>query len=352
MTPLGPHLTVFLREYLPSQREMSVQTSDTYSYAFQLLVCFAAERLKIAPSALSVEQIDAALVLAFLEHLEKGRKNCARTRNSRLAAIKTFFKFLEYRLPSCLEQVRRVRAIPVKKTDEVIVGYLTREEIQAVLDAPDPGCHDGLRDRAMLHLAYAGGLRVSELVGLQLSDLKLGAQSTVHVMGKGRRERILPLWKETATTLRDWVKVREPRGSSTALFQNARGELMTRSGFKYILAKHVHTASAKQPSLTDKRVSPQTMRHSCAMHTLQSTGDIRKVALWLGHASLQSTEVYFVRIQRRSWRQWPHWCRPTFDAATSGRRTNCSQCYAPTSRQQIMCRPGPRTQPDIAGPAR
>ena len=165
MTPLGPHLTVFLREYLPSQREMSVQTSDTYAYAFQLLVCFAADRLKTTPSALSIEQLDAALVLAFLEHLEKKRGNCARTRNSRLAAIKTFFRFLEYRLPSCLEQARRIRAIPVKKTDEVIIGYLNREEIQALVDAPDPSSRYGLRDRAMLHLAYAGGLRVSSWSG-------------------------------------------------------------------------------------------------------------------------------------------------------------------------------------------
>jgi integrase/recombinase XerD len=291
MTPLGPHLTIFLREYLPNQREMSVQTSDTYGYAFQLLVCFAAERSKVTPSDLTVEQLDATLVLAFLEHLEKQRENCARTRNSRLAAIKTFFRFLEYRLPSCLDQARRVRAIPVKKTDEVTVGYLNREEIQALLDAPDPRCRDGLRDRAMLHLAYAGGLRVSELVGLQLADLTLHAQPTIRVMGKGRRERILPLWKETATTIRDWIKVRgEPKG--TAHFRIVRGDLMTRSGFKYILAKHVKTANAKQPSLAEKHVSPHTLRHSCAMHILHATGDIRKVALWLGHASLKSTEVY------------------------------------------------------------
>src|ERR1700733_7740358 len=217
MTPLAPQLTVFLREYIPSQREMSVQTSDTYAYAFQLLVCFAAERLKITPSELLVEQIDATLVLAFLEHLEKQRKNCARTRNSRLAAIKTFFKFLEYRLPSCLEQARRVRAIPVKKTDEGIIGYLNREEIQALLDAPDPSCRYGLRDRAMLHLAFVGGLRVSELVGLNLADLTFNPQPTVHVMGKGRRERGLPLWKETVAALRYWHKVRgDPK--TTAVF--------------------------------------------------------------------------------------------------------------------------------------
>ena len=291
MTPLGPQLTLFLREYLPSQREMSVQTSDTYSYAFQLLVCFAANRLKLSPSEIAVEQLDAALVMAFLEHLEKERKNCARTRNSRLAAIKTLFRFLEYRLPSCLEQAQRIRAIPVKKTDEIIVGYLNREEIQALLDAPDPSTRYGLRDRAMLHLAFAGGLRVSELVGLNLADLTLHTHPSVHVMGKGRRERILPLWKETATAIRDWLKVRgEPRG--TVLFQNAHGDLMTRSGFRYILKKYVRAASVKQPSLAEKRVSPHNLRHSCAMHTLQATGDIRKVALWLGHASLQSTEVY------------------------------------------------------------
>jgi integrase/recombinase XerD len=291
MTALGPHLTVFLREYLPSQREMSVQTSDTYAYAFQLLVCFAADRLKTTPSALSIEQLDPALVLAFLEHLEKKRGNCARTRNSRLATIKTFFRFMEYRLPSCLEQARRIRAIPVKKTDEVIIGYLNRDEIQALVDAPDPSSQYGLRDRAMLHLAYAGGLRVSELVGLRLTDLVLHPAPTIHVIGKGRRERVLPLWRETAAALRAWLKIRgDPK--STALFPNARGDGMTRSGFEYILEKHVRTASAKQPSLARKRVSTHSMRHSCAMHTLQATGDIRKVALWLGHASLQSTEVY------------------------------------------------------------
>jgi len=208
-----------------------------------------------------------------------------------LAAIKTFFRFLEYRLPSCLEQARRIRAVPVKKTDEVIIGYLNREEIQALLDAPDPSSRDGLRDRAMLHLAFAGGLRVSELVGLCLADLALHPRPTVHVMGKGRRERVLPLWKETATAIRDWLKVRgEPK--TTALFLNARGDVMTRSGFEYILEKHVRTAGAKQASLAKKRISPHSLRHSCAMQTLQATGDIRKVALWLGHASLQSTEVY------------------------------------------------------------
>jgi integrase/recombinase XerD len=143
----------------------------------------------------------------------------------------------------------------------------------------------------MLHLAFAGGLRVSELIGLNSVDLALHPQPSVHVMGKGRRERVLPLWKETAIALRDWIRVRgEP--NTTALFPNARGDVMTRSGFEYILEKHVRAASVKQTSLAKKRVSPHSLRHSCAMHTLHATGDIRKVSLWLGHATLQSTEVY------------------------------------------------------------
>jgi integrase/recombinase XerD len=291
MTPLGLYLSTFLREHLPRQRQVSVHTCDTYAYAFQLLLGFAARRLHSTPSALAIEQLDAPLVLSFLEHLETERRNSPRTRNARLAAIKSFFRFAEYRLPSCLDQARCIHAIPVKKTDEALIGYLSREEIQALLDAPDPSCREGLRDRAMLYLAFAAGLRVSELVGLCLQDLVLQPHPTIHVVGKGRRERVLPLWKETVTALRGWLGV---RGESTApeLFLNARGAALTRSGFEYLLAKHVRAATAKQPSLATQRISPHSLRHSCAMHTLQATGDIRKVALWLGHATIQSTEAY------------------------------------------------------------
>lgn len=268
-----------------------MHTGDTYAYAFQLLVVFAAGQLHLAPSALAIEHLDAPLVLRFLEHLETERHNSPRTRNARLAAIKSFFHFVEYRLPSCLEQARSIQAIPVKETDEALIGYLSREEIQALIDAPDLNGRDGLRDRAMIYLAFAAGLRVSELVGLRRQDLVLQPHPTIPVMGKGRRERVLPLWKETVTALRGWLAV---RGESPApeLFLNARGAALTRSGFEYLLAKHVRAATAKQPSLATKRISPHSLRHSCAMHTLQATGDIRKVALWLGHASLQSTEAY------------------------------------------------------------
>jgi integrase/recombinase XerD len=291
MTALAPHLGLFLREHLPHERRASEQTCETYAYAFQLLVCFAARRLHTQPSALEIEQLDAALVLAFLEHLERERHNSPKTRNARLAAINAFFRFLEYRLASCLDQARRIHAIPVKKTDDRLIAYLTREEVQALLDAPDPSTKKGVRDRAMLHLAFAAGLRVSELVGLRLAQLELYPQPVIHVYGKGRRERVLPLWKETSIALRAWLAVRG-EACDPALFLNACGRAMTRSGFEYILAKHVQVATKKVASLAKKRISPHVLRHTCALQTLQATRDVRKVSLWLGHARLQSTEIY------------------------------------------------------------
>jgi site-specific recombinase XerD len=235
--------------------------------------------------------LDAALVLAFLEHIENVRGNSARTRNARLAAVKAFAHFLEYRVPSALEQVRSIRAIPFKKTDEALVDFLNQEELQALLDAPDPKTRSGTRDRAMLHVCFVAGLRVAELVGLRLDDLQTHPQASLRIRGKGRRERVLPLWKETAKVLRAWRAIRE---STTALelFLNARGEPLTRSGFEYILRKHVTTAAIACPSIASKRVSPHVLRHTCAMHTLQATHDVRKVSLWLGHASIKSTEIY------------------------------------------------------------
>jgi len=172
-----------------------------------------------------------------------------------------------------------------------VAGYgdAARHFAEWLLNAPDPRTKFGTRDRAMLHLAFAAGLRVSELISLRLDHLDGLACSSIHVMGKGRRERVLPLWKDTARALRAWLAIR-PRDGCPELFPNAAGRAMTRSGFEHILAKHVATAA--QPSIAKKRVTPHVLRHSCAMHTLQATRDVRKVSLWLGHASLQSTEIY------------------------------------------------------------
>jgi len=291
MTALAPHLSAFLRDHLPRERGASRHTCETYAYTYQLLLRFAADRLKTRPSRIDVEQLDAALVLAFLEHLESDRRNSARTRNARLAAIHSFFRYLEHRLASCLDQSRRIHAIPMKRVDQALVGHLTRDEMQALLAAPDPRTRSGTRDRAMLYLAFTAGLRVSELVSLRPDQLEPRTLDSIHVLGKGRRERVLPLWRETMAAIKAWLAVRPPDGDRE-LFLNATGHAMTRSGFEYILAKHVRKAASQQPSLARKRVTPHTLRHTCAMHTLQATGDIRKVSLWLGHASLQTTEIY------------------------------------------------------------
>src|SRR5712691_10313499 len=248
MTPIAPLIEAFLRETLASQRGASRHTQDSYAASFQLLFTFAAERLKVRPSALTLEQLDAGLVSAFLEHLEDVRGNAAVTRNVRLAAIKSFFRFLEYRQPAALEQIRRVLAIPFKRTDQRLVPYLLKDELQAVLDAPDPATRDGIRDRAMLHLAVCAALRA-------------------------------------------WLAVRG-RAAAPEVFVNARGEPLTRWGFAYLLKQHVATAARHKPGLKKKRVSPHVLRHTCAMIVLQATGDIRKVSLWLVHATLTTTEVY------------------------------------------------------------
>jgi len=234
MTAIASHVTAFFQQRLTLERRASANTCDSYAYAFKMLLGYASNRLKTAPSRLELEQIDAPMVVSFLNHLESARTNGASSRNVRLAAIKSFMRFIEYRVPSALEQTQRILAIPMKKTDSRLVQHLSTEEIQALLDAPQPVHWAGIRDRAMLHLCFAAGLRVSELVGLRLEDLSLHPHAAVVVRGKGRRERCLPLWKQTAAALRAWLAV---RGAAPVpeIFVNARREPLTRSGFEYIL---------------------------------------------------------------------------------------------------------------------
>jgi site-specific recombinase XerD len=200
MTSLAPHIEAFLREHLVRHRGASQHTCDSYAYSFQVLFEFAARKLRTAPATMMLEQLDATLISAFLEHLETSRGNSAETRNIRLAAIWSFFRFLQHREPAAVEQVRRVLAIPFKKTETRLVSHLVQEEMQALLDAPDPATRAGVRDRAMLHLAVCAGLRVSELTNLRIDDVAPQSAS-IHILGKGRRERALPLWKTTAAAL-------------------------------------------------------------------------------------------------------------------------------------------------------
>ena len=292
MNPIAPHITAYLRERLPLERRASQNTCDAYAYSFQLLFAFAGTRLGIRPSDLQFEHLDAPLVTAFLEHLQTHRANSPRTRNLRLAAIKSFMHFMEYRLPSALDQIRRVLACPTMKTDGRVVHFLSAEEQKALLDAPDPRTRSGTRDRALCHLAIAGGLRVSELINLRLEDLTFrGRYVDVLVHGKGRKERVLPLWKEVGDSLRAWIAI---RGNAKApeVFLNARNEPLTRSGVAFILRCNQAGAQGTCRTLEGKHISPHVLRHSCGINVLQATGDIRKVALWLGHEKTDTSEIY------------------------------------------------------------
>jgi len=291
MTDLAPHLAAFLQEHLPRERRCSAHTVQSYSECFKLLVLYAAEQLKLRPANLRIEHFTVALLVAFLDFLETGRSNSVGTRNTRLAAIKSFFRYLEYRVPSVLELASQVRAIPQKRADKPLIDWLAPSELQAVLEAPDTSTVAGLRDRAMMHLCYAAGLRVSELTALTLDSLSSPQLESIRILGKGRRERELPLWKETRTVLGEWLNVR-PAVSNRYLFLNARGRAMSPDGFAYRLSLHVATAVEAAPSLAAKRVTPHVLRHSTAMTILRATGDTRKVSLWLGHADTKTTESY------------------------------------------------------------
>ncbi len=291
MTLLATPLAAFLREYLPRDRGASRHTIENYVRGFKLLAPFAANRYGIRPCTLEVGHLDVDTILAFLDHLEAERGNSVNTRNVRLATLKSFFHFLEFRYPEYLDIAAQVHAIPQKKGDVPALDYLDRDEVKALLEAPDTATRSGTRDQAMLYLAYNAGLRVSELVGLGLDDVRMPQLDEVRVMGKGRRARVLPLWKETGDALGAWLSIR-PEVPNRHLFLNAMGRGINRRGFAKRLALHVTTAARSQPSIAHRKVTPHTLRHACALDTLEATRDIRKVSLWLGHQSLKTTEIY------------------------------------------------------------
>lgn len=253
-TPIAPHITAFFEQRLPKERGASENTSNSYAYAFQLLLTFASKRFRVSPSQLAVEQIDAPLVLDFLNDLETTRGNGPSSRNIRLAAIRSFMHF-----PNIASHRRSSRSAESRHScqeNRVKIGPTSDGEGNAGrLDGPTPTGWKGIRDRAMLHLCYAGALRVSELIGVRLNDLQFHPQPSILIHGKGRRERCLPLWKTTTAALRAWLAV---RGTAPVpeLFVSARNEALTRSGFEYILRKHVRTARQRCPSLATKRVFP------------------------------------------------------------------------------------------------
>jgi len=294
MTP-GPEfpgrLEAFFMDRLLRQRRASPHTIGGYRDTFRLLLGFVRQRLKKEPSRLTIEDLGAPLIGAFLDYLEQERGNSARTRNVRLAAIHSFFRYLALQEPAHSAVIQRVLAMPSKRYDRRPIGFLTRPEMEALLAAPDRSTWSGQRDHALLLVALQTGLRVSELTGLRCQDIMFGPGAHVRCHGKGRKERCTPLRKDAVTVLQSWLRTRAGAPSDPA-FPSARGGSLSRDGVEYLLAKHLAIAGTRCPPLRGRRVSPHVLRHSTAMDLLHRGIDRSVIALWLGHESVETTQMY------------------------------------------------------------
>jgi site-specific recombinase XerD len=288
---LAPLLECFFTQRLMQQRQASPHTISSYRDTFRQFLKFTRQQLHKPPSALRFEEIDAPLVVKFLDHLEKHQGVSVRSRNLRLTAIHSFFRYAAFELPTHSAQIQRVLAIPSKRFARAIVRFLTRLEVDAMLAAPDRKTWFGRRDHAFILMAVQTGLRLSEITGVRREDLVLGAGAHVRVIGKGRKERCTPLAKPTVAILNAWL--REPqRGDGCLLFPNASGGRLSVHGVQYLLSKYAAKAAKLCPSLKGKRVSVHLLRHTMALQLLQAGVDRAVIALWLGHESVETTQIY------------------------------------------------------------
>jgi integrase/recombinase XerD len=291
VTLVGPHLQRFFAEHLAVHKHASPRTVASYRDTFRLLLQFMQDTTGIAPTALPVAKIDADAILAFLNHVERNRRCSVRSRNARLAAFRGFFRFVSLHDPSCLGMATRIMAIPNKRFEKKLVGFLSRAEVKALIAAPDCSTWSGRRDHALLLALYNTGARISEIIGLRRRQLYLDAGHTnIQLLGKGRKERVIPLWDETARVLRGWLREIDD-APDAIIFPSARCQPLSRDGADYILCRAVVKATASCSSLANKSVSPHVIRHSTAMHLLQSGVDLAVIALWLGHESIQTTNI-------------------------------------------------------------
>lgn len=288
---LSAHLQRFFTERLGAQMKASPNTVASYRDTFRLLLRYAADRRKKEPTALQIADIDADLVAEFLTDLEKARGNGARSRNTRLAAIRSFFKYVAVNEPQLLHHCQRVLAMPAKRHEKRAIDYLDRAEIEAVIAAPDLSTWHGRRDRAILLLTLQTGLRVTELITLTCGAITLGAGAHVRCMGKGRKERATPIRKDSIKLLRNWVAERKGMPEDP-LFISNRSTPLSRDAVEGIVRRHVETAAKVQPSLRSKHVTPHVLRHSAAMQLLHGGVDRTVIALWLGHESVETTQMY------------------------------------------------------------
>jgi site-specific recombinase XerD len=291
VTSLAPILEAFFTERLQRQRRASEHTIAAYRDAFRLLLSFAEKRLGKSPSELLLADVDASLVGAFLDHVEKERGNGARTRNARLAAVRSFFRFAAFREPAHAALIQRVLAIPQKRFDRDLVTFLTSPEVDALLAAPDRNTWLGRRDHVLLLVAVRTGLRVSELTGLRVEDCALDAGPHVRCHGKGRKERCTPLDRETVAVLRSWIKDTYA-APADVVFPTHRGGRLSTDAVERLLAKHVAIAARTCTTLVRKNVTPHVLRHTTAVHLLEAGVDRAVIALWLGHEGVETTQIY------------------------------------------------------------
>lgn len=284
-------LQSYFMDRLLQQQAVSARTIASYRDAFRLLLAYAQDKHGIAPESMALGRFDVKLVLGFLEYLESERGNTIRSRNSRLAAIRGFARYVTLQCPDALMIAQQILAIPMKRHVKPLLGFLSRAEVKAILSASDSGKWSSRRDLVMLRLLYNTGARVSELIGIHVRDLDLGAASSVRLHGKGRKQRSVPLWKETASALKRWIQD-ESLTQNQPLVPNRWGGQMTRANVSERIKQAVNAAIPTCPSLADKHVSPHTFRHTTAMHLLQGGVDITVIALWLGHESPVTTHGY------------------------------------------------------------
>jgi len=288
---LAPLVEGFFIERLMTQRQVSNQTVSAYRDTFHLLLQYAQQKLGKAPSMMCFSDLNASFVCAFLNYLEQDRHNSTRTRNHRLAAIRSFFRYAAYRVPQLSGHIQQILAIPTKRWQKSLINFLTLDEVDAILGAINRDSWTGRRDHALLSLAVHTGLRVSELIHLRCNDVSLGAGAFVRCHGKGRKERCMPMGKALVKIIEQWLRERSG-DPSDPLFPNRRGEKLSRDGIQYILNKYVAIAHKSCTSLLKKRVTPHVLRHTTAVHLFQAGVDLSTIALWLGHESPESTQAY------------------------------------------------------------
>ena len=291
MTALAPILQAFFTDRLARQRHASGHTIAAYRDTWRLLLGYAAAKTSKQPSQLDLADLDAPLIAAFLDHLRADRGNSPRTRNARLAAVHSVFRYAALRCPEHAHTIARVLAIPPKRFDKALVTWLTEAELAALLAAPDRSTWAGRRDHALILLAAQTGLRISELTGLTTGDVHLGAGAHVSCTGKGRKQRITPLTATTAAVLRTWLAERGGHPGQP-LFPNRTGGRLSRDAIEHRLAKHIAAGAARCPSLNAKRVTMHTLRHTAAMRLLQAGTDTSVIALWMGHEQAETTQIY------------------------------------------------------------